>query len=1353
MKKILLFILAICFSQFIYGQSSSATYSTGDIPTSYLAYDASCNGPVTTLDVTIPAGMFVTGIDVSYDMTAATGAWMSEQNSQIYCQDTGLDEGAYVLGSGGNSGGTESYSRTGLNIANGVDADGLITFEMRAFRSWGSADGGVCNLQYQQINNNTWTITVHYINPPSCLPTSNLVANNVFDTSADISWTENGTATAWDIEFGPTGFTPTGTPTAGYDDVNSTMATLTGLSDVTDYDVYVRADCGMDNTSDVAIWIGPLTFTTLASLPVCGDNITGLCYSQTGVQEVLVNFSVDNPGDWALLTFNAGQVETCCDEVLVYDGLNGTGNILYGSLTGGGLADYSGEGTIISTTGFLSLVINSDGSVTCGTSGYTPFDVTVNCTPPPTCLAPSDFTASNITATTADLAWITGGSGETAWDIEWGPTGFTPTGTPTNDNVPTNPYTLSALPSSSTLDIYVRADCSLDDTDASFWTGPITITTACVAFTSFPACEDFAAPGIPNCWAVQGPADWEVGTAGWGAEFAGDHTPGGGTNYIFADGTDVPDGESIELYTPFYDVSSLNAPYLSYWVFSNNEDDPGDNNTLTVEMWDGTGWILAETIQGDYGGWTEFSIDVNQTATITGNEIQFRFTFISTTIDNDYENDILLDDVCVKERPENDMAITAITAPASGCGLGMEDITIEVSNLGFQTQGGFFTNYSVNGVVQTAIPDGFITSNIISANSISYTFATQYDFSAPGTYTIQAWTELPTEQDFTNDTATVVITNVPVISALPYTNDFESGDGGFQVENLSGISSIVWELGAPSGAAINTANSGVNAFVTNLAGNYENNTETYLTSPCMDFSNYAVDPELSFAYIIESETNWDGMWVDISIDGGTTWERLGSSADPTWYNNTTGDEFFDGNTGGWNIATHSLDGSAGEGNVKIRFVFDSDGSSSAFDGAGVDDISIIDVCVAGFNLAATTVDETKENTSADGEASITPGTGEAPYSYMWSNGETTNTISGVETGTYTVTVTDTNGCQDVLAVYVGFECLASIVDDISYIPETQNTVTSDGSITISTSSSAAPYDYVWSNGMSSLGDASNSNTISGLQADIYYVTITDANGCSDVSSVVVTSTCAVNLAATYTSSDESVVGAGDGAITVTPNSGTAPYSYDWSTGGSGDTESNLPAGTHSVTITDANGCFEVVSVVIGSTCPASLGVTTTSTDETVEGFNNGTASASTSNGEIPFSYQWSNGETGNTILDLAPGDYTVTVTDANGCNETAMVTIAVGNSVNVANITALSNINIMPNPTRDFTTLQVAFSETVDLEVELMTMLGQKVERFEFNNTSSENVMLDLTNVPSGIYFVILKVEGNFHIERIMKSN
>jgi hypothetical protein len=183
------------------------------------------------------------------------------------------------------------------------------------------------------------------------------------------------------------------------------------------------------------------------------------------------------------------------------------------------------------------------------------------------------------------------------------------------------------------------------------------------------------------------------------------------------------------------------------------------------------------------------------------------------------------------------------------------------------------------------------------------------------------------------------------ITVFPsYYEDFENGDGGW---SASGTNSS-WELGEPSGWELSGAYSGSNAWATGLYSSYNTNELSYLTSPQFDFSCLTDDPTLRFAQAYWLEGNWDFYWIEISVNGGA-WTKLGSAGSgDNWYNtwydyNTDSDiDVFCGYydySYGWDISGHTLTGTAGSSNVRIRFVLDSD-TSYEEDGVYIDDISI-----------------------------------------------------------------------------------------------------------------------------------------------------------------------------------------------------------------------------------------------------------------------------------------------------------------------------------------------------------------------------------------------------------------------------
>ena len=178
--------------------------------------------------------------------------------------------------------------------------------------------------------------------------------------------------------------------------------------------------------------------------------------------------------------------------------------------------------------------------------------------------------------------------------------------------------------------------------------------------------------------------------------------------------------------------------------------------------------------------------------------------------------------------------------------------------------------------------------------------------------------------------------------------------------------------------------------------------------------------------------------------------------------------------------------------------------------------------------------------------------------------------------------------------------------------------------------------------------------MTGLPAGTYRVTVTDDNGCTANESVTITEPTA--LSANAVATNVHCNGGNDGTVDLTLTGGTAPYTYVWNNSATTDYITGLAAGTYSVTVTDANGCTDTASVTV--TEPTGLVASgTVDSNVSCNGSTNGGATASATGGTAPYSYNWSNGATTASITGVPAGTYTVTVTDSNGCTDTASVTI------------------------------------------------------------------------------------------------
>ncbi|WP_152604851.1 hypothetical protein [Psychroserpens jangbogonensis] len=186
------------------------------------------------------------------------------------------------------------------------------------------------------------------------------------------------------------------------------------------------------------------------------------------------------------------------------------------------------------------------------------------------------------------------------------------------------------------------------------------------------------------------------------------------------------------------------------------------------------------------------------------------------------------------------------------------------------------------------------------------------------------------------------------ITSFPYTEDFESGAGGWSAQGTN----TSWELGSPSGELIGFPVSGSNAWVTNLSGDYSDNENGWIQSPIFDFTSLA-SPEIQFFIWRNCEAEYDGVVLQSSVNSGATWENVGSFNDPNnWYNfenivgtpggqgvGWSGREETNNGSGGWSLVSHGLPNLIGQSNVVFRLAFGTD-TSVTDEGIGFDLIRI-----------------------------------------------------------------------------------------------------------------------------------------------------------------------------------------------------------------------------------------------------------------------------------------------------------------------------------------------------------------------------------------------------------------------------
>lgn len=501
------------------------------------------------------------------------------------------------------------------------------------------------------------------------------------------------------------------------------------------------------------------------------------------------------------------------------------------------------------------------------------------------------------------------------------------------------------------------------------------------------------------------------------------------------------------------------------------------------------------------------------------------------------------------------------------------------------------------------------------------------------------------------------------ISAYPYTEDFEAGNG-----NWIRSSADHWEWGQIiSKPVITSASSGSRCWlVGGFAGSSYNSGSSFLQSPCFDISTLA-DPEISFSIFWESERRFDGLSFQYSLDAGANWSNLGSInsnsncegtnwfnfdpvnfiGGPGWTGNiqaTTGSCVGGGGSAAWLTARHSLSSIAGATGVLFRFVFAAGTTCNGFDGVAIDDVKIGEALPdsAGFNVTC----------NPGITAAFTSSIIGCINSVLWDFGDPAsgpNNSSVIENPTH---VFSAPGNYDV-SLTVNFVSGVSVfvtkpITVFAVSATIVNSIKCNGSQTGVLSVTADPpasYNYSWDT-----NPAQTTQTISGLGAGTYTVTVSGDGSCSVSVPVLLTEPALLTQSLNIT---DATCGLTNGSITATVSGGTMPYSYTWSNGSVLPTAGNLSPGPYSLTVLDANGCFirTINLQVNNSNIPVQvfLGNDTTICPGDKLVLDPGNHSA----------YLWQDNSTAPVFPVTTTGLYAVTVTDASGCTGSDSIRVTV----------------------------------------------------------------------------------------------
>lgn len=311
-------------------------------------------------------------------------------------------------------------------------------------------------------------------------------------------------------------------------------------------------------------------------------------------------------------------------------------------------------------------------------------------------------------------------------------------------------------------------------------------------------------------------------------------------------------------------------------------------------------------------------------------------------------------------------------------------------------------------------------------------------------------------------------------------------------------------------------------------------------------------------------------------------------------------------------------------------------------------VSVSEVNTPTIALTSVTNSACYGNGSANGAINIAITGGTTPYSYAWSNSATTQNLSNLVAGTYSLIVTDGSNCKATFNATVGEPDSLKVVVASTASPTCGNF---DGSAKATVTGGVAPYTYLWDSG------SQTTQTATSLPAGTYSVLVTDAHGCTKSGTVSLSNSNAPNITAVVT--DVSCFNGSNGAINITVTGGNGSYLYTWNVAPPQTNLqdlTNLLPGNYLIFVNDAQGCTSIRSYTI--TQPALLTTTVTNTGAGCNQ-NNGTALVVPVGGNSPYTYLWTNGgQTDQTAVGLALGSYSVTVTDNKGCMATDSTTIA-----------------------------------------------------------------------------------------------
>jgi hypothetical protein len=376
--------------------------------------------------------------------------------------------------------------------------------------------------------------------------------------------------------------------------------------------------------------------------------------------------------------------------------------------------------------------------------------------------------------------------------------------------------------------------------------------------------------------------------------------------------------------------------------------------------------------------------------------------------------------------------------------------------------------------------------------------------------------------------------------------------------------------------------------------------------------------------------------------------------------------------------------------------------------------------------------------------------GTQAYSYVWSNNATSNPITGLQTGHYSVAVTDANGCTTSGATDI------QAVNNVDFTPHSTpaTCVGNDGSAWVTHVGGVGPFSYAWSNNITDTTATQNN-----LIANTYSVVATDlGTGCNESLTTTVANTS--GLSATIVNSTDVTCGSTeDGTATVSATGGQPPYAYLWPNGDTTAMTNHLGGGIQTVMVEDYAGCRAYAQATIDTVNPSpvvALGLDTNPCIGTPYMMDAGAGGAS---------YLWSDGSTGQTLTVGSSGTYSVIVTNQAGCEASDNINVTfvtcfthhssslpVNIFVNTSGTKATSNIYIYPNPAIYDLNVSIPNARETEVNITMNDIIGNTLYKYSENAQSGFFKKVDIHSMPAGIYLLKVEYNGEVSTSRVVKQ-